>query len=321
MTMKSAITLLLVFGVARSMDADEYIAGDVKAESFDQTAVLVTGYSVPRAYRSEVLLANCSVPDVPKIGSYTRQAAILTPGDSKVLYCGTANWDLECVSLEGGSWKDHSRFAGMLRINAYVTMPDGVYLFAYPKSLFLPRGSSTWQDGPQMDYKVGSGSCGVRVSDVELVLTGGDDGTEKQMMKYNTQTRTWTKMPNLLTNRTDHGCAFFNEKIIISGGYTVYGKNLAMLASTEVHSVDGSFTPRMVGNLNTGRDSFRMVTLNMRWPRLLAIGGLDDDSNELASIEEWDDDNEEWKTIAFTLKEPRSHHMALAVPPHLVCNN
>jgi len=207
-------------------------------------------------------------------------------------------------------------------IFASVTMPDEVYLFAYLNSSFLPRGSSTWQRGPEMDYYDYSlGGCGVRVSDVELVLTGGIS-TLNQVVKYNTQARTWTKMPNLLKGRYSHGCAFFNRKIIISGGYG--GKPLA---STEVHSVDGSFAPRMVGNLNTTRAGLQMVTLNMRWPKLLAIGGWDDDGNDLASIEEWDDANEEWddanekwKTVAFTLKKPRSDHMALAVPPHLVCN-
>merc|ERR1712117_344716 len=43
--------------------AEEYFAKDVRAESGDETAVLVTGYS---SFTSEVLLANCSVPDVPK---------------------------------------------------------------------------------------------------------------------------------------------------------------------------------------------------------------------------------------------------------------
>ena len=65
-----------------------------------------------------------------------------------------------------------------------------------------------------------------------------------------------------------------------------------------------------------------MVTVGGRNPRLLAMGGDTKPSwhvIQLDSIEEWDEDTEQWKPSPLTLKTPANEFGALAVPPVTIC--
>ena len=73
-----------------------------------------------------------------------------------------------------------------------------------------------WEHGPDIpDVGIQHG-CGVRISDTELVLIGGYN-TWNRVIRFNIQTSTWTSMPDLITGRRYHSCAFVNDKIIVAG--------------------------------------------------------------------------------------------------------
>ena len=99
-------------------------------------------------------------------------------------------------------------------------MPDGAYIFGgedYPTaSDFLPKSSMIWVHGPDIPDEGIQHGCGVRISDTELVLIGGYN-TWNRVIRFNIQTSTWTSMPDLITGRRYHSCAFVNDKIIVAG--------------------------------------------------------------------------------------------------------
>ena len=99
-------------------------------------------------------------------------------------------------------------------------MPNGAYIFGgedYPTaSDFLPKSSMIWEHGPDIPDEGIQHGCGVRISDTELVLIGGYN-TWNRVIRFNIQTSTWTSMPDLITGRRYHSCAFVNDKIIVAG--------------------------------------------------------------------------------------------------------
>ena len=99
-------------------------------------------------------------------------------------------------------------------------MPNGAYIFGgedYPTaSDFLPKSSMIWEHGPDIPDEGIQHGCGVRISDTELVLIGGYN-TWNRVIRFNIQTSTWTSMPDLITGRRYHSCAFANDKIIVAG--------------------------------------------------------------------------------------------------------
>ena len=53
----------------------------------------------------------------------------------------------------------------------------------------------------------------------------------------------------------------------------------------------------------------------------LALGGWDDDNNELKSIEKWNPETETWSEVEDQLEEKRAHFGLVAVPKNLVCTS
>ena len=65
-----------------------------------------------------------------------------------------------------------------------------------------------------------------------------------------------------------------------------------------------------------------MVTVGGRHPQLLALGGMKRKNwqdTKLDSVEEWDENTEQWKTSPITLRAPMDSMGALAVPPIAIC--
>ena len=54
---------------------------------------------------------------------------------------------------------------------------------------------------------------------------------------------------------------------------------------------------------------------------LLALGGEDDDYNELKSIEKWNPETETWSEVEDQLEEKRRNFGLVAVPRSLVCTS
>ena len=74
----------------------------------------------------------------------------------------------------------------------------------------------------------------------------------------------------------------------------------------------------IVGNLATPRGWFKLATVTTDGvTRIFALGGYDG-SSPLSSVEEWDEDGNNWKPAA-DLEEARSFFAGVTVPLSLVC--
>ena len=83
-------------------------------------------------------------------------------------------------------------------------MPDGVYIFggyewySIETSDFLPKFSNIWEAGPEIPGNGIAYGCGVKISNTEIVLIGGNafgSASRNLVIKYNTQTKEWSTMP------------------------------------------------------------------------------------------------------------------------------
>ena len=110
------------------------------------------------------------------------------------------------------------------------------------------------------------------------------------------------------------GCAKLGDKIIIAGGY-----DGGALQTTEILDLT-SRTISKGGNLVTPRRFFHMITIdNNGDSTTLALGGFDDDANELKSIEKWNPETETWSKEEAQLEEKRNAFGLVAVPKSLIC--
>ena len=111
------------------------------------------------------------------------------------------------------------------------------------------------------------------------------------------------------------GCAKLGDKIIIAGGFDYP----TTLQTTEILDLT-SRTISKGGNLVTPRASFHMITFdNNGDSTMLALGGYDDNSNALKSIEKWNPETETWSEVEEQLEEKRGVFGIVAVPKSIVC--
>ena len=223
----------------------------------------------------------------------------------------------------GGGWTHHSDLTGERESAIGVTLPSGTYLFGGRDSEsrhttdFLPASTSTWQAGPVIPGKGSRQGCGVAVSDTEIVIIG-DYRDDKRVIKYSSHNNQWTRMTDLQFGRYAHSCAVHNGKIIVAGGLD---QGDDTVVTTEIIDLSNG-TPRTGGNLKTPRYHHAIVTLGGLQPKVLAIGGDGDESGGgkyLASIEEWNEEEEKWEMSSMNLSTERREFGAIAISSALVC--
>ena len=100
----------------------------------------------------------------------------------------------------------------------------------------------------------------------------------------------------------------------IAGGY---GYGAYPLTSTEIIPLENGI-PRYGGNLNTARSGFGLATIGGHYKKTISFGGYDG-GILLSTVEEWDEDTEEWKLAPYSLEEGKGDFASLAVPPQMVC--
>ena len=195
-------------------------------------------------------------------------------------------------------------------------MQKGLYVFGgkFSKTTFdyFPTNGNIWQEGKTAIPNGFSEGCGVRINSEELVLIGGKD-TEKRVLKFNTISNTFTTFSNLTHGRYRHSCTVLEQNIIVAGGRSSESEFL----KTEIVSIiDGKVT-MTTGHLNAARYLFGLVTL--RGSLVLAFGGFDD-HNILDSVEQWNQETQQWKLAeSTTLNEKKSAFGYVAVPASAVC--
>ena len=200
-------------------------------------------------------------------------------------------------------------------------------------SEFLPNGTSTWQNGPELpagaEFMVGG--HGVAISETELVLMGGlvqietwkeeetkriafNGYTSKQIWKFNTITEEWHLIGNLKIARFHHKAVYLNGKVIVSGGMTQVPHQpgitvLVVTNSTEIFDPHlNDVKSILVGNLNVPRNRHGMGTILKNGIRkVIVFGGVGGLTKRrcLNSIEEWDPEKNEWTLLKQKLSESR----------------
>ena len=162
--------------------------------------------------------------------------------------------------------------------------------------------------------------CAVAISGTSFLAIHGRDIREfDTSIAGPTSSQGWREegwWPKMETSRiaSQLGCAKLGGKIIIAGG-----SDGTILQTTEILDLT-SRTISKGGNLVTPRRFFHMITIdNNGDSTTLALGGRDDDYNELKSIEKWNPETETWSEVEEQLEEKRFGFGLVAAPKNLVC--
>ena len=303
---------------------DPYFEKDLQVEAFDSTTLVIIGGMDPNTNSLPEVhfkTKKCFLSHLPK-GNHYSQSLVLTSGDFKLLNCGGFDSDV-CYqyNMKIDKWQRHSVLSNKRAGAVGITMPKGVYIFGGTNSPstvdFLGRSLNYWtplEDSMPVDFQWG---CGVKISPTELVLIGGFPAY-RSVRIFNTDTEEFTPMTNLAHGRFGHSCVLFNDNIIVAGGKMSDGKHMG---PTEIISLKTYSARVSKGNLNYGRMWFGMHVVGGRFPRVLAVGGSGQKAGfgGLDSIEEWNDEKEEWTIIPISLEKSRSSFGSLALPESIIC--
>merc|ERR1712223_1212503 len=262
----------------------------------------------------------CTVPDLPE--GRNRGHNMIMTANNDILTCGGGiiPYKQKCYRYDKASrtWNPHSDLKQERYSAASITMPNAVYVFGGRKSYntyeYMVNDEYVWQEGKTSIPGGFNKGCVVKLNNNELALVGGR-GTESRIMKFNTATKVFTEnWGRLKQPRRGHACVTLGNSILVVGGGPGY------LASSELINIeDGRQSETVVGDLNSERSNFGLVSLgggNMK--KILAIGGSGFPSNH-DSVEEYDENTGQWKNVTMKLSEKKSAFGYLAVPSSAVC--
>ena len=260
---------------------------------------------------------SCRIPDLPESVKY--HVLLLTPNGDNILSCGgSGNKNCYNLDIKGERWNKHSTLSTVRWYSTAVTMANGVYIFGGISSPttyeILPKNNNgVWQAGPTTIPNGFQYGCGLKISEEEILLISGS-GTENRIINFNTRTNSFsTRESTLQQGRRLHSCVLLNDLILVVGGRDANGNTLS---STEVIPLANGI-PRYGGNLNTARRYFGLATIGGHYKKAISFGG--EGSRYLNSVEEWDEDTEQWKLAPYSLEEGKRSFASLAVPPQMVC--
>ena len=159
-----------------------------------------------------------------------------------------------------------------------------------------------WVEGPDLPQPLHS-TCGVHHEGDLYVLGGKGEGVWPLDNILQLQDNIWTNVGSLPVGRYGHGCATFQGKIFVSGGYSGDGR----LGRVDVYNTDTRVWDR-AGELVIQRNYHQMVLVNNQ---LTVLGGYGAPLAEywaprdVASIEEYHPDIDRWVLHNLTLSSPR----------------
>ena len=321
-------------------------------ETVSGQSILVTGgltNSSPTA-SSELLGSNCPIPDLP----YERSGHITAlTTDGTVIACGGETLedeevvpDTTCVMLDLASkqWVPHSKTPeARIANSATTTIEDAVVIvglkpidgtndpsFAQTFLHFTDNYWGAWYynydsvlAGDQ-SFAVGYGACVIALEKNKFLVIGGSPATlgseatrvmECDLMDAASVCTLW---PPLSQPRVNHACQKLGNNVIISGG--VHGD--AIISTTSILNIETK-TEHFGGDMNKPRAAFGMALMN---GKVVAFGGetvsptnYSQERVETRSLEEWNEDKEQWMTRNDTMEVSRSHFGFVSVPPELAC--
>ena len=242
--------------------------------------------------------------------------SVIQTSNDEILLCGGFRNKQKCLELKNNQWQEHSTLKNQRTFASAVSMPGGIYIFGGDLSIttweWLPSGTNQWQSGttiiPGDRFEMG---CAVKINDKDILLIGGHL-TYKQVLKFNTNTKAFTNLGDVLNQeRSDHACALYQDKVIITGGRRSD-------SSTEIINLNDLTTAYTTGNFVQARYGHGLVVVHVdNKPTVLAVGGLG--NGILDSIEMWNPTNETWTMTSMKLTEPKSNFGILSLPTHLLC--
>ena len=241
---------------------------------------------------------------------------VLTNTQTLLTFGGYRLVNKKCYAYQDNTWLHHSTLLKPRINSSAITMSDGVYVFGgtefnyHKESEFLPNGSSTWQSGPKIPGLGVAASSIVKVSEHELVIIGGCY-SPKQVLKYDTYSKTWTFLGNLNHERKQHSSAkLLDGNILITGGIT---------NSSEVFNLS-TMESRKTGWLREPRQNHGLSFVNFSSrPEMIVFGGISiykHSYTHIDTIEKWN--AKSWEVMP-NLKLERRQFAYLTVPSYLLC--
>merc|ERR1712165_460470 len=276
---------------------------------------------IDRIKTSEILNRpeGCTMPDLP--GEVYRHNLIMTVKND-ILTCGGSYLPFrqKCYQYDKNlqDWIRHSDLNQERYNAASITMPNAVYVFGGLESNtyeYMINDENVWQEGKSSIPGGFREGCVVKLNNNELALIGGE-GTESRIMKFNTATKVFTEnWGRLKKPRYGHACVTLGNNILVVGGFGDGG----YLASSELINIeDGRQSETDVGDLNSKRYKFGLVSLGGNTTKILAIGGKGTGTVH-DSVEEYDENTGQWKNVTMKISEKKRDFGYLAVPSSAVC--
>merc|ERR1712223_586519 len=261
----------------------------------------------------------CTMPDLPE-GRNWGHNMIMTANNDILTCGGVTPYKQKCYRYDKTSrtWNPHSDLKQERKDAASITMPNAVYVFggreSYNTYEYLENDENVWQEGKTSIPGGFNKGCVVKLNNNELALVGGA-GTESRIMKFNTATKVFTEnWGRLKQPRRDHSCVTLGNSILVVGGFSG-----GYLASSELINIeDGRQSETDVGDLNSERDAFGLVSLGGNKKKILAIGGSGGGRTDHDSVEEYDENTGQWKNVNMKLSEKKGKFGYLAVP--IICS-
>ena len=157
----------------------------------------------------------------------------------------------------------HSTLLKRRKLPTVISTSDGVYVFGgllnKTTSDFLPNGGKKWQVGPSIPEPGHWNGDGVELenneSEKELILIGSydkDNITSKRVLKYNFETKEWTELGKLLSQRKGRiSCTYSMKTIYVTDEEPKTDENSRGNEETvEVISLSNGFSSKIINKVD-----------------------------------------------------------------------
>ena len=157
----------------------------------------------------------------------------------------------------------HSTLLKRRKLPTVISTSDGVYVFGgllnKTTSDFLPNGGKKWQVGPSIPEPGHWNGDGVELenneSEKELILIGSydkDNITSKRVLKYNFETKEWTELGKLLSQRKGRiSCTYSMKTIYVTDEEPKTDENSRGNEETvEVISLSNGFSSKIISKVD-----------------------------------------------------------------------
>ena len=297
--------------------------GDSEEPPSPPGLVILGGQSTDRQLASVETFGfeNCMIPPLPEPRFSFGSFITLSP-TPQLAVCG--GWwagrpfSSDCLTLNrtSGQWERGKFTNGPLGddIQGVITIVDKSVCLVHRIGLsLLSSGTQTWVAGPVFDAPA---VCGCKISSKSFVTIHFSDANnvrEYSLSNNKVEPQPNNIWPSLSIKRSGPGCAATSYHLVVAGGVSDMDK---ILSSVDIFDIKRK-SLRKGGSLQQARAYFQIVPVGSKYPRLLAIGGKDQNSS-LVTSEWWEEEEDSWE-VGPPLTTGRSNFAALMTMPQLIC--